>query len=324
MVSDTNIWRSVQRPILCLAPMDGVTDTVFRTVIAEIGKPDISFTEFVNVEGLYSRGREETLMRLRLKEEEKPVVAQIWGLHPELFERAAAEVADLGFAGVDINMGCPDKHVMKKGACSAMIRNRPLAKEVIEAVKRGANGRIPVSVKTRIGVKEIETESWVRFLLEIGIDELTIHGRTSEEMSKVPVHWDEIEKTVRIRDEMKVQTLILGNGDVLSRTEAIEKATTYGLDGIMIGRGIFHNPWLFSKSESIDQKSPEEKLRVMIRHASLFEETWGRRKHYDILKRFYKIYANGFEDASDLRVELMETRTVDAAVQVATNWMNKI
>src|SRR5436190_3288770 len=205
-----NIWQSLKKPIYILAPMEDVTDTVFRRIVMQTGKPDLFFTEFTNVEGMFSKGDKKVNQRLQFTQKEKPIIAQIWGLKPENYFKAGKLLAEMGFDGIDINMGCPEKNIIKKGACSGLIHNPSLAKEIIHATKEAA-GNLPVSVKTRIGFKEIQTEKWIGFLLEQNLAALTIHGRTAAEMSAVPAHWDEIGKAVERRSEKKLPTLIIGN-----------------------------------------------------------------------------------------------------------------
>jgi len=303
-----SFWNKLKKPILVQAPMEDVTDTVFRQIIAKCGKPDVFFTEFTNVEGMCSRGKDKVGKRLIFTTSERPIVAQLWGIDPEKFEQTAKKVLDMGFDGIDINMGCPEKSVVKKGSCAALINNQPLAKEIIAAVKAGAPG-LPISIKTRIGVKEIQTEKWAKFLLEQNLDVLTVHGRTAEEMSDCPVHWEEIEKVVKIKQDMKVKTLIIANGDVKSRKEAEEKCQQYGLDGVMIGRGIFENLWVFNKKTDQTQIPYQEKLKLLREHITLFDKTWGKTKNFSIMKKFYKIYLSGVPNVKDVRVEIMKLKT---------------
>lgn len=306
-----NIWKDLIKPFTVLAPMDDVTDSAFRTLISEIGKPDLFFTEFANVEGIFSQGNRTVMRKLYFEPQEQPLIAQLWGSNPEHYEKAAALVSEMGFSGIDINMGCPERSIMKKGCCAALINNPKKAAEIIAAVKRGANGRIPVSVKTRIGTNEIKTEEWLGFLLDQGIDALIVHGRTAKEMSAVPAHWDEIAKAVKLRDEKGLTTVIVGNGDVRSLEEVHHRVKETGVDGVMIGRGIFENIWLFNSV--IDSETVPLKLRLslLLRHMELFEKTWKGEKNFQILKKFFKIYVKGFENASDLRVLLMEAKTPD-------------
>src|SRR3989304_7788024 len=209
--------------IFCLAPMEGVTDTVFRQLIAGIGKPDLMFTEFTNVSAIFSHDATALGQRLKFTAKEQPLIAQLWGLEPDLFELAADLMVGMGFDGVDLNFGCPDRTVLKQGACAALINDRELTTAIISATKKGLKGRIPLSIKIRLGLKEIATDDWVPFMLNFEPKILTIHGRTAKEMSEVPVHWDEIGKAVKIRNKLKSKTLIFGNGDIESLKEAREK-----------------------------------------------------------------------------------------------------
>lgn len=314
-----NIWQKLEKPFFVLAPMDDVTDTSFRRHVAKYAPPDMYYTEFTNVEGLNSTGREHVLRRLRYTKSETPLIAQIWGLNPDLYEKAARDIVKMGFDGIDINMGCPESGVVKKGCCSALINNPNLAKEIIAKTKKGADGKIPVSVKCRIGFGKIATEEWCGFLLDQDIDALIVHGRTTKEMSKVPAHWDEIGKVIKLRNDKKLKTAIIGNGDVLSREQGEELAKQYGLDGIMIGRGIFHNFWIFNKQQS--EHNVKERMQILIDHTKTFIEDWGETKHFAILKKFYKIYASGFENAVELRVKLMECKTPEEVYEVVNNFL---
>src|SRR5256886_8653848 len=214
-----NFWNELNKPIFILAPMDDVTDTVLRQVIARYGKPAVFFTEFTNVEGMFSKGERLVTQRLRYTEAERPLVAQIWGTRPENFFKAAKKLIDMGFDGIDLNMGCPASGVVQKGACSGLINNRSLAKEIIDATIEEAPGIIPVSVKTRLGFRAIDFD-WITFVLEQEPAVLTVHARTVSEMSKVPAHWDKLQTVVAMRDEMHSDTLIIGNGDIKSLGEA--------------------------------------------------------------------------------------------------------
>ncbi len=301
-----NIWATLAKPILVLAPMEDVTDTVFRRIVASCARPDVFFTEFTNVDGLVSAGREAVIHRLRFTQDERPIIAQIWGMKPENYRKVAAELVEMGFDGIDINMGCPERSVTGHGACAALITTPSLAGEIIAATKEGAGGKIPVSVKTRIGYKAIE-ESWLPFLLEQGIDALTVHGRTAAEMSKFPVHWDQIARAAELRDAMKCNTVIIGNGDVKSADEALLKVAQYGIDGIMMGRAVFDDLHAFAKGGQ-HQMTVQDGFRIMKRHVALFESTWGTTKNYAILRKFFKIYVRGFEGAGEWRERVMATK----------------
>lgn len=303
-----NFWQKLKKPFFVLAPMDDVTDTVFRQIVASCGKPDVLFTEFVSSDGLCSRGQEKLLNKFQFEKSERPIVAQIWGAKPENILESAKLVEEIGFDGVDINMGCPDRQVVKNGGGAALIKNHDLAKEIILAAKKGAKG-LPISIKTRIGFDEVQTEEWIGFLLGLGLDALIIHGRTKKEMSNVSANWEEIGKAVRLRDKLGLKTLIIGNGDVKSYGEGLEKSKKFGVDGIMIGRGVFENLWIFNPDIDIQKISPEDRIKVLMKHVELFNVTWGKGKNFNILKKFFKAYIRDFDGASDLRVKLMETKS---------------
>ncbi len=304
-----NFWENLKKPIMILAPMEDVTDTVFRQIVNTVGRPDVVMTEFTSTDAMCSPGLKRVSDRLEFDSSERPVVAQIWGTDPEKFTQAAKIISKMGFDGIDINMGCPVRDVTKTGACSALIKTPLLAKQIIEATKLGAP-KLPISVKTRIGFNEIDTENWVKFLLEQNLSALTLHFRTAKEMSKVPAHWEEAQKAVAVRNQLQVKTLIIGNGDVKSLQEAHDKAAQYQLDGIMIGRGIFENVWIFNPDIKIEEITLAERLALLQKHIELFEKTWGNAKNFAILKKFVKCYINGFSGASELRVNLMETKSL--------------
>jgi tRNA-dihydrouridine synthase len=319
----SNPWKQAGRPRFILAPMDDVTDSVFREVVARAAAPDLMVTEFASTDGfMHPKGRESVERRLCVNESEKalgvPLIAQIWGGKPEYYYETAKELAGRGdFAGIDINMGCPEKGIVKRGCCGGLIKeeNWHTATAIIEATKAGA-GKLPVSVKTRLGVDRIITEEWVTHLLKQDIAALTLHGRTVREMSRVPAHWDEIGKAVALRGRIAPGTAIIGNGDVHDRQHAEELAARYNLDGIMIGRGIFHD--LFAFAAEPRDHTPEEMKQILLDHVALYEATWGGGKSYEPLKKFFKVYINGFPRAAELRAKLMETKTPAEARAVLT------
>jgi tRNA-dihydrouridine synthase len=307
-----NIWQQLPKPFLCLAPMFGATDSAFRQLVAEIGRPDLMFTEFVNVQAIFSPDQ-TAIQLLSYSPQEEPLVAQIWGQDPELFEMAADFLVEAGFAGIDINIGCPEKAVVKKGSGAALIDNPELAGKIIQAVIRGAAGRIPVSVKTRIGNRTIRTEPWVKFLLGFDLAAISIHGRTAKAMSDGPVHWDELVKAVKLRNKIRSKTLMIVNGDLFTRDEALNKIQFTGSDGAMIGRGVFRDPYVFNPDETIKDKTKEQKLDLLKRHLEIYETTWGITKPFHPLKRFFKIYVNGFKGALALRIKLMAAGSIAQA-----------
>jgi tRNA-dihydrouridine synthase len=303
-----NFWKDLGQPFFVLAPMDDVTDVVFRAIVRKTARPDVFFTEFTNVDGLNSPGRDKLMQRLALEKTDHPIVAQIWGLNPDNFEKAARDIKKLGFDGIDINMGCPDRTVTKNGCCSALINNPDLAAKIIKATKKGAED-LPVSVKTRIGFSEIKTGEWISFLLKQDLAALTVHGRIAKEMSTKPANWPEIKKAVEIRDSLGINTLIIGNGDILNREDGLEKAKESGVDGLMIGRGIFKDLWAFSdKKPDLDEK---QMLELLLEHARQFNKKWSGQKNFLILRRFFKIYVSDFKNAANLRGKLMETKNLE-------------
>ena len=317
-IMTSGFWEKLNKPIMALAPMANVTDAAFRMIIAKYGKPDVMWTEFVSVDGLISAGRENLLLDLKFDESERPIVAQFFGAAPEHFYRAALLARELGFDGIDVNMGCPDRAVLKQGAGAALIEKPKLAQEIIRAVKRGA-GLLPVSVKTRLGLKKNALKEWLSYLLEADLAAITVHGRTAKEMSLVPADWEAIGEAVEIRDKYEAgsinRTLILGNGDVKDLTDAEAKAEKYGLDGVMTGRGIFGNPWFFNRGRR-GEISREEKLKVMLEHTRFFEKIFGGRKNFDVMKKHYKAYVNGFRGAKELRIKLIAAKNAEEAERI--------
>lgn len=306
----------MNKPIFVLAPMADVTDAAFRRIIAKYGKPDMFWTEFVSADGLArapEEGRKKLLKDLIYTEAERPIVAQFFTSNPDHMKKAAALAQELGFDGVDINMGCPDASVMRQGAGASLMKSPKLAQELILAAKEGAPN-IPVSVKTRVGFNKDELEEWLPELLKAEPYMITVHARTKKEMSKVPARWERVKRAVEIRDELKSKTLILGNGDVKDLADAKVKVSESGADGAMLGRAIFGNPWLFSERVP----ALEEKLRVCVEHTKAFEEILGDTKSFNLMKKHYKAYVNGFPGAVELRARLMEAkdaREVEALVE---------
>lgn len=323
-----NFWKTLRKPIFALAPMEDVTDTSFREIVARLSNASqlhILYTEFTSVDGMnHPVGKVRVGERLLVSESEKQIlkqkniklIAQIWGNKPELFFKIAKEItAEFEFDGLDINMGCPVKNVVKNGCCSALINQPELAKEIILATKEATH--LPVSVKTRTGIKSHETESWIEHLLETKPAAIILHGRTQKQQSDGLADWTEIAKGARIRDRHSPDTAFLGNGDVMSVAQGEELCRNYQLDGVMIGRGIFHNPWFFKPEHSSPTKA--EKLEQLLLHTRIFEKNWGGKKNLNILKRFYKIYTNDFTGAAKLRADLMEAKTVDDVYRIVKN-----
>jgi len=312
-----NFWQNTDGTLFSLAPMEDVTDTVFREIVAGMaspGKLNVVFTEFTSVEGMnHPVGRERVSERLIVNDSERELlqklniklVAQIWGRNPEVYHNISKYITEnYQFDGIDINMGCPVKKVVKQGSCSALIGEPSLAKEIILATKEGTN--LPVSVKTRTGIKQHQTEIWISNLLETNPAAIILHGRTQRMQSEGDANWDEIKKAVDLKNQINPTIPLHGNGDVFSYADGLKKIKETGVDGVMIGRGIFQNPWFFNPEKT--EISKEEHIQKLLEHTRLFEKTWSGEKNFNILKRFYKIYLNRFPGAAKMRADLMEAK----------------
>ena len=347
-------WSKLKKPITALAPMANVTDAAFRRMFVECGlprathskrneeesrgvsdtsgRPSVFWTEFVSVEGLLSRGREKLLIDLWFTKEEHPIVAQLFGGKPEQFEEVGALIRELGFDGIDINMGCPDAGVEKSGGGAALIKKPELAKEIIRATKRGS-GSLPVSVKTRLGYLKDESATWIPALLEEDIAALTVHLRTRKEMSDVPAHWELAPSIVAMRDRIAPQTILLGNGDVNTFDDIALRTKESGFDGVMVGRGAFGNPWFFLRRAEASCEGGSgyvptirERLERMVLHAELFEKLYrcntpGGLKGFEVMKKHFKAYCSGFDDAKELRIKLMEVENAEAVATVVKDFL---
>lgn len=330
-----SFWDRLEKPVLCLAPMADVTDAAFRRLIAKYSKKHpqgtsvrkpvfahweyVTWTEFVSADGLAlapEEGRKKLLADLMYSEVERPIVAQFFTSRPENMEKAAALAREMGFDGVDINMGCPDKSIEKQGAGAAHIKNPALAQEVIAAAKQGARD-LPVSVKTRLGYNKDELEEWLPKLLEAEPAVVTIHARTRKELSLVPARWERVKRAVEIRNEKGSRSLIFGNGDVQDVPDALEKIKETGADGAMLGRAIFGNPWLFTNYKP----SVEERLRTAVEHTKLYEELLPQ-KSFSIMKKHYKAYVSGFDGAAELRSELMNSVNGSEVELLVDKWLS--
>jgi nifR3 family TIM-barrel protein len=344
-----SFWHSLKKPIVVLAPMADVTDAAFRRMIAKysahvrtdgtVGGPDVMWTEFVSADGLVRatpEGREKLLADLIYGEEERPIVAQLFSATPEHMEAAAHLCAQLGFDGIDINMGCPDRSIERQGCGAAMIKSPDIARAIIQAAQRGIrkSGKdIPVTVKTRIGYNRDELDLWLPVLLEEAPAVITVHARTRKEMSKVPARWERVARAVAIRDSIQTpewqrarghreKTLIFGNGDVVSVKDAYEKCAATGADGAMLGRAVFGNPWLFHPEHDVADIPLCERLRVMIEHTRSFTELLPH-KNFAIMKKHYKAYVHGFAGAHELRATLMEAHTVEEIETVVNTFLRQ-
>ena len=305
-----DFWKQFKPGFTILAPMEGVTDIAFRQVVAKAARPDIFYTEFTNVNSYTSeKGRHNALERFRIEESERPIVPQIWGTKPEMFTETARALKEMHFPAIDINMGCPDRHVVATGGGSGLIRTPELAKEIIRATKVAG---LPVSVKTRLGYTRIdEWRDWLTAILEENPAALTVHLRTKKEMSKVTAHYELIPDIITLRNTVSPETTLIVNGDIEKPSDA-QKYIEMGVDGIMIGRGVFHNPFCFEKNPC--NHSREELINLMSYHLDLYEKY--NLSPYDPLKRFFKIYINNFPGASEIREQLMNTKNIPEARQI--------
>ncbi|WP_413302723.1 tRNA-dihydrouridine synthase [Bacillus sp. 1P10SD] len=316
-----NFWRDLPRPFFILAPMEEVTDVVFRHVVSEAARPDVFFTEFTNSESYcHPDGIKSVRGRLTFTEDEQPIVAHIWGDKPENFRQMSIGMAELGFKGLDINMGCPVPNVVQNGKGSGLIRRPEVAAELIQAAKAGG---LPVSVKTRLGYSDVdEWKVWLKHILEQDIANLSIHLRTRDEMSKVDAHWELIPEIKKLRDEVAPDTLLTINGDIPDRQTGLKLAHQYGVDGVMIGRGIFHNPFAFEKEPKAH--SSQELLDLLRLHMDLHDKySHLELRRFTALHRFFKIYVKGFPGAGELRNQLMNTKSTDEVRALLNTFASK-
>ncbi len=315
-----NFWTQLPKPFFVMAPMADVTDVAFRRLFARYGKPDVTWTEFVSADGLcHPVGRKVLVTDLLYTESERPIVAQVFTAHPERMREAAALIAGLGFDGLDINMGCPDKSIMKQGAGAKLMQDPTLAQALIAAAKEGVAGQIPVSVKTRIGFNTNELETWLPALLDTQPAAITVHARTKKEMSLVPAQWEHVTRAVDLARGSGV--FILGNGDVKSMAEARARVEETGCDGVMIGRGLFGNPWFFSESFP---ESVAKRLQVMCEHTEMYEELFLGKKSFALMKKHYQAYVHGFDGAKELRTALMECEDATAVRNCTEAFVKKM
>lgn len=311
----SNFWAEAPKPLMILAPMEDVTDTSFRELIirnSAPGKLNVVYTEFTSTEGLtHEVGLARVAQRLFVSESERQwlkkqnvkIVAQVWGKDPEKYRQAIEYITEhYDFDGIDINMGCPVRKVVAHGSCAALINNEPLAAQIIAAARQSTS--LPLSIKTRLGVKKVETQRWMEFLLQQPLEAIILHGRIQKQMSEGEANWDEIGRAVELKNQWAPHIKIIGNGDVSSLEDGHDKSVKNGTDGAMIGRGIFKNPWLFARDTQ--EVSMEDRLQTLLLHVDLFEKNWGTERHFPMLRRFFKIYLNGFTGAAALRNTLMQ------------------
>lgn len=315
-----SIWNELPKPIVALAPMEDVTDIAFRQVVDEVAPADLYFTEFMNVDAWETRGWPRVSRRLDKRDEEQRTIAQIWGSDLDKFTAVAQELGRRGFAGIDLNMGCPVKKVVRRGLGGALCMDFAKASAIIEAVQAGA-GDLPVSVKTRTGLNEPMTKEWISHLLGHNLAAVTLHARTVKEQSAVPAHWDQIKLAVQLRDELAPGTLVLGNGDVRDRQHAEQLCAESGADGVMIGRGIFHNIMAFAPEPT--KLDPQTSLRLAQHHLELYRQ-YKPTTPYDAFKKFFKVYINGFDGAHELRTELFRTHSPEEAEAIFTAFSRQV
>jgi tRNA-dihydrouridine synthase len=358
-------WALLAQPIFGLAPMDGVTDAPFRHTVAVQGRPDVIITEFTSVMDV-CRGPAHRLASLIYSEAERPVVAQLYGKDPALFYQAAHVVCALGFDGLDINMGCPARSVASSGSGAGLIRTPALAHEIVRAARQGiadwAGGQtlagaglkdsradlvramnlrragrpdvprriIPLSVKTRIGYNTVVVERWIEHLLAEQPAVVSVHGRTLEQMYRGEADWSAIERAARLARGSG--TLLLGNGDVQSLADAVRRVRHHAVHGVLIGRGVLGEPWLFRHKEAareavanaarlLEPVVPplEERFRVMLEHARQFEAILGR-PAFPRMRKHLGWYCKGFPGAAAMRAAMVRCSGSDDVARVVAEY----
>jgi len=315
-----NFWQKQKKPLFVSAPMANVTDFAFRELLAKYGEPSVIWTEFVSADGLASVGRKRLLIDLKYSRKQKPIVAQLFTGHPDKMREACCIVAKMGFDGIDINMGCPDRAVEKQGGGASLLKSPDLAVSIFRSAEQGvrdAKKSIPISIKTRLGYNKIDLEL-IKKMLELEVPVITVHLRTRKEMSLVPAHWEVMPRIVELRDSISPETLIIGNGDVSSMAEARSLIAKYKCDGVMIGRGLFGTPWFFQKRAK--DRSVKERLDILVEHAKLFDKNFRGKKNFAIMRKHFKAYVTGFDGAKELRVLLMETEDAKDVARVTKTW----
>jgi len=326
---DNGFWDNLPQPFYGLAPMEDVTDVAFRQMFARYGRykddgrmrgPDVIWTEFTSADGLVKGGWQRLKHQLKYHKNERPIVAQLFSAHPGRMRQAAAICYELGFDGVEINMCCPSKTVVGNDCGAALIKTPELAQNLIRAAREGAGG-LPVSVKTRTGFNEHQIEDWIPTLLETDIAALSLHARTRKQMSKVPADWSKVKRAREIRDQMNKDTLIIGNGDVETLKEARKRAAETGVEGVMVGRGVFGNPWFFNPEINRDELPVKKRLSVMVEHAKTFDNLLPD-QHFAIMRKHFKAYTKGLPHANDLRNELMQTESSNEVEAVVSDYLH--
>lgn len=313
-----SFWNELGRPIRVLAPMEDFTDAALRELLLQSGRPDVFFTEFINCDGFCSAGRDAVDHRLRFSTGQHPIVAQIWGNTPETYHKTASCLQQLGFDGIDINIGCSVPKVLKNGTCAALIKQPKLVAELYNAAREGAP-QLPISIKTRLGFDSIDTERWIGFLLKLKPDAIVIHGRTAKQQLRGYSNWNEISYAVELRNAINPDSVIIGNGDIHSQAELTAHAEKYGVDGVMVGRAIIANPFFFAPppaDSTLMTATKEFKINLLLKHYLIFRNTWGRNKDLRVMNKFIKPYLFGFSGAAELRRAIIEAKEYDEIVKI--------
>jgi tRNA-dihydrouridine synthase B len=342
-----SFWHQLAKPIIGLSPMDGVTDQPFRHIQKKYGRPAVIYTEFTSVEGV-CHGADRLLVDFLYDEIQRPVIAQIYGTTPDSFRQTAILLCELGFDGIDINMGCPAKNVAHSGAGAALIRTPELARQIIQATKRGIDQwqqgagqadcpqitpeiwvevqrrkallpaeyqtkrHIPVSVKTRIGFDQPSVTDWIPTLLSEEVEAIALHGRTLKQRYTGQADWEEIGKAATLAHQ--TGTLLLGNGDIKNLDEAYEKVSTYGVDGVLIGRAAWGDPLVF-QPEPKDQVSP---FKIAVEHTKVYEQTFqgDEKYHFLPMRKHLGWYVRDIPNASQIRIDLFKASSSQEVEQV--------
>lgn len=346
----TSFWQELPRPIMGVSPMDGITDFPFRQITKKYGNPAVVYTEFTSVEGL-CHGADQLLKDFLFDVSQRPVIGQIYGTTPDFFRQAAIVLCQLGFDGIDINMGCPAKNVAHSGAGAALIQTPQLAQEIIRATQLGikqwqegitvencpditeaiaikVNQRssklpshyqdrtrmIPVSVKTRVGYHQPVIQEWIPTLVETEVAAIALHGRTLKQQYGGLASWELIGQAAEL--VKNTGTLLLGNGDVKSLEDARQKITAYGTDGVLMGRAAMGNPFVFKESDQ--QPDHLTLFKVALEHAQLYEQTFGTDEKYNFLpmRKHLGWYVHDIPNASQIRLAIYRCNSSQEFVEV--------
>ncbi|THB67601.1 MAG: tRNA-dihydrouridine synthase [Spirochaetaceae bacterium] len=302
-------YQKLPKPFFSLAPMEDITDRVFRQLVTSLGRPDVFYTEFQSAKAISAK-RRTTMDALNFSSEERPLIAQIWGNQPEEFYQAASLLAEMGYDGIDINLGCPVRKIVKKGSCAGLIGEYERCRELFQAVREGTAAagypQLPVSIKTRSGQQSHNTEEWCGFLLGLKPAALTLHPRTVVQQYEGLADWHQILILSELRQQIHPDCVIIGNGDVSSRQDGLERAARYKIDGVMIGRAAIQQPWIFADSNSATTPPLASRAKIALEHTIRYESEYGERRNFMRLKRFYKAYLES-ADNKELMAKLMDS-----------------